>query len=310
MPQKEPASYLELVWDALHDATLILLIACAIISLILGFAFEEHPEEAWVDGVAILVAVAVVVNVTAGNDYVKARQFLKMNALSANAKVSVTRYAGGAREIKPILGSDLLVGDLVNLHQGDAVMADGYFLSGSGLRMDEVRPAFAVVVVVCVRRRPSSPRLPSLSHNNNRVPSPVSLVPSTRARLPPSLLAAPRLPRVRAPWWSLPRASTRCLARSTTWCCTPTSVAPPRRTLLLLLPPRALLLPLAQVQALAQVLVGWLLRMRRLPWQPRRPPRAPVTMYVPQRSARVCLFVALCVVLAFRFSHRLSCTGV
>jgi len=50
MPTKPPPTYLQLAWEALHDETLIMLIIAAIISLILGFAFEEDPSEAWYVG--------------------------------------------------------------------------------------------------------------------------------------------------------------------------------------------------------------------------------------------------------------------
>lgn len=47
MPTKPPPTYLELCWEALQDATLIMLIVAAIISLVLGMVFEEDKSTAW-----------------------------------------------------------------------------------------------------------------------------------------------------------------------------------------------------------------------------------------------------------------------
>ena len=47
MPTKPPPTYLELAWEALQDATLIMLIVAAIISLVLGMVFEEDKSTAW-----------------------------------------------------------------------------------------------------------------------------------------------------------------------------------------------------------------------------------------------------------------------
>ena len=43
IPPKPPKSFLQLVWEALHDITLIVLIIAAIISL--GLSFYRPPEE-------------------------------------------------------------------------------------------------------------------------------------------------------------------------------------------------------------------------------------------------------------------------
>lgn len=47
MPVKPPPTYLELCWEALQDATLVMLIIAAVVSLVLGFAFEEDKSTAW-----------------------------------------------------------------------------------------------------------------------------------------------------------------------------------------------------------------------------------------------------------------------
>ena len=68
------------------DKVLLLLSAAAVISLALGlyqtFGVKHEPGAAkvdWVEGVAIIVAIVIVVVVGAGNDYQKERQFIKLN---------------------------------------------------------------------------------------------------------------------------------------------------------------------------------------------------------------------------------------
>jgi|TARA_B110000285_G_C15132459_1_gene624589 Ca2+-transporting ATPase len=76
-PQRTP--FCDLLIGALDDFMLKILIACAIFSIVVdtSFASPEERGHAWVDGTAILFAVAVVSGVTAWSDYKKEGQFLK-----------------------------------------------------------------------------------------------------------------------------------------------------------------------------------------------------------------------------------------
>jgi Ca2+-transporting ATPase len=75
------------MWIALMDKVLLLLSAAAVISLALGLyqtlGVKHNPDEGasvdWVEGVAIIVAIVIVVIVGAGNDWQKERQFVKLN---------------------------------------------------------------------------------------------------------------------------------------------------------------------------------------------------------------------------------------
>lgn len=91
--QKKLAGYLSLVWDALHDKTMLLLIVMATVSLISEMAFGEHPDTGWIESVAIYVSVAIIVNVQAGTDYAKERMFHKLNQEldASNKKVHCQR---------------------------------------------------------------------------------------------------------------------------------------------------------------------------------------------------------------------------
>lgn len=86
LPVKKTKSLWKLMWIALLDKVLLLLSGAAAISLALGlyqtFGVSHkngEPKLDWVEGVAIIVAIAIVVIVGALNDYQKERQFVKLN---------------------------------------------------------------------------------------------------------------------------------------------------------------------------------------------------------------------------------------
>jgi Ca2+-transporting ATPase len=87
LPERKSKTLLQLMWIALMDKVLLLLSAAAVISLALGLyqtfgvkhTAAEGAQVEWVEGVAIVVAILIVVLVGAGNDYQKERQFVKLN---------------------------------------------------------------------------------------------------------------------------------------------------------------------------------------------------------------------------------------
>ena len=91
MPKpKERTTFCELVWEALQDFMIRLLIVCAIFALVTEMAFAKDAETrsyAWVEGAGILAAVAFVTLFTAASDYNKETQFLENQAKEYNAKV-------------------------------------------------------------------------------------------------------------------------------------------------------------------------------------------------------------------------------
>ena len=82
---------------------------------------------------AIVIAVFIVLGVTAGNDWSKERKFKKLMLLQSDKKVRVIR--GGIKN--EISSWDIVVGDLVELVTGDEVPADGIFVRGNRLIIDE-----------------------------------------------------------------------------------------------------------------------------------------------------------------------------
>eukprot|EP01087_Luapelamoeba_hula_P022590 TRINITY_DN813_c0_g1_i1.p2 TRINITY_DN813_c0_g1~~TRINITY_DN813_c0_g1_i1.p2 ORF type:complete len:988 (-),score=216.19 TRINITY_DN813_c0_g1_i1:69-3032(-) len=131
LPSPPETSLLELIWEGLQDSTLILLCVSAVISLILGIL--ENPSHGWIEGTAILVAVFLVVTVTAVNDYQKEKQFRKLNDRKNNKAVKVIR--GGEQCQVSIF--EINVGDIVIIETGDILCADGLFVDGHNMKCDE-----------------------------------------------------------------------------------------------------------------------------------------------------------------------------
>jgi len=76
---------------------------------------EQAEEHGWIDGVAILGAVAVVVMVSAVNDWKKERQFRSLqNKIDADHTFSVLRDG----ELVQLPVSELVVGDICLVKYG------------------------------------------------------------------------------------------------------------------------------------------------------------------------------------------------
>ncbi|KAM9785677.1 plasma membrane calcium-transporting ATPase 3b isoform 3-T3 [Neosynchiropus ocellatus] len=152
IPPKKPKTFLELVWEALQDVTLIILEIAAIISLALSFyqppgeesescgnvsagAEDEGEGEAnWIEGAAILLSVACVVLVTAFNDWSKEKQFRGLQSrIEQEQKFTVVRK-GNVIQI-PV--ADMVVGDMAQVKYGDLLPADGILVQGNDLKIDE-----------------------------------------------------------------------------------------------------------------------------------------------------------------------------
>ncbi|CAA7388467.1 unnamed protein product [Spirodela intermedia] len=118
--------------DALRDLTLIILIICAVVSITVGLATDGWPEGLY-DGLGIVLCILLVIIVTAVSDYKQSLQFRDLDNEKKKILVQVTR--DGYRQT--IFIHDLVVGDVVHLSIGDQVPADGLFISGYSLSVDE-----------------------------------------------------------------------------------------------------------------------------------------------------------------------------
>ncbi|XP_067360389.1 plasma membrane calcium-transporting ATPase 2 isoform X6 [Channa argus] len=153
IPPKKPKTFLQLVWEALQDVTLIILEIAALISL--GLSFYHPPGETggescgaaaggvedegeadagWIEGAAILLSVVCVVLVTAFNDWSKEKQFRGLQSrIEQEQKFQVVR---GSQVIQlPV--ADIVVGDIAQVKYGDLLPADGVLIQGNDVKIDE-----------------------------------------------------------------------------------------------------------------------------------------------------------------------------
>ncbi|XP_026125208.1 plasma membrane calcium-transporting ATPase 3-like isoform X5 [Carassius auratus] len=152
IPPKKPKTFLQLVWEALQDVTLIILEIAAIISLGLSFyqppggdteacgnvsagAEEEGEAEAgWIEGAAILLSVLCVVLVTAFNDWSKEKQFRGLQSrIEQEQRFAVVRNG----TVIQIPVAEMVVGDIAQIKYGDLLPADGVLIQGNDLKIDE-----------------------------------------------------------------------------------------------------------------------------------------------------------------------------
>lgn len=140
LPEKKSKTLLQLAWIALQDKVLILLSIAAVISLALGlyqtFGVKHKDGGAkveWVEGVAIMVAIFIVVAVGAVNDWQKERQFVKLNKKKEDRMVKVVR---SGKTMKASI-YDIFVGEVMILEQGDVLAVDGIYIDGHNVTCDE-----------------------------------------------------------------------------------------------------------------------------------------------------------------------------
>ncbi|VDN02735.1 unnamed protein product [Thelazia callipaeda] len=145
IPPVPSKSFLRLAWEALQDITLIILLVSALVSL--GLSFYKPPDDlekgghdagereaGWIEGAAILLAVIVVVLVTALNDWSKEKQFRGLQAkIETEHKFSVIRNG----EALDTVVTELVVGDIARIKYGDLLPADGFLIQSNDLKIDE-----------------------------------------------------------------------------------------------------------------------------------------------------------------------------
>ncbi|UNI18247.1 plasma membrane calcium [Purpureocillium takamizusanense] len=167
LPVKKGKSLLQLMWITYNDKVLILLSIAAVISLGVGlyqtFGGEHKPGEPkveWVEGVAIIAAIAIVVIVGSLNDYSKERQFARLNKKKQDRNVKVVR-SGRTVEVSVF---DLMVGDVIHLEPGDLVPADGVLIEGFNVKCDESQTTGESDII---RKRPADEVFDAIANHEN-----------------------------------------------------------------------------------------------------------------------------------------------
>ncbi|KAI4311296.1 hypothetical protein MLD38_036201 [Melastoma candidum] len=124
--------FFSFIVDGFKDLTIVILLFCAALSL--GFGIKQNGiKDGWYDGGSIFVAVFLVIAVSAVSNFRQSRQFEKLSEVSGNIPVDVVRE--GRRQKVSIF--EIVVGDVVFLKIGDQIPADGLFIDGHSLQIDE-----------------------------------------------------------------------------------------------------------------------------------------------------------------------------
>ena len=124
----------ELIVENFEDYILRILLLAATCSLIVG-VIQHGWKAGWVEGVAIFAAVGVIVSVTAGNNYIKEKQFQKLFQKANEDFVAVFRGNEGITQTIPF--TELIVGDVIQIEQGMKVPGDCLLLTATDVSADE-----------------------------------------------------------------------------------------------------------------------------------------------------------------------------
>ena len=134
-PAKEKSkSYFEICKEVLTDPILRILLFSGILSLVIGATLDDHPAYGWIEGFAIIVAVSVVVNVTAINDLQKEKKFKELKKRNRTGRLVTILRDGVWTSMHPKV---LLVGDIMKLENGITIPADGILIEASQIEVVE-----------------------------------------------------------------------------------------------------------------------------------------------------------------------------
>ena len=95
---------------------------------------SEEANVEWIEGAAIILAVIVVIFVTAFNDWTKEKQFRGLqNKIEHEQKFNLIRN----NQLEQIQLKDIVVGDICQIKYGDLLPADGLVIQSNDLKIDE-----------------------------------------------------------------------------------------------------------------------------------------------------------------------------
>ena len=132
-PRPKLPSFSESLIDALNDRILLAVGIFAILSMITGTIYNY--KTGWFEGLCIIFALLIQIVIISVNDFVKDRQFLRLNNTTRDENLPVLRGKAGSMQTVNIW--DLVVGDIVQLKAGDRVPADCIIIESVNVLTDE-----------------------------------------------------------------------------------------------------------------------------------------------------------------------------
>ncbi|WOH08502.1 hypothetical protein DCAR_0727943 [Daucus carota subsp. sativus] len=120
----------------LRKALIHSIVFADIVAIVLSLVFDMKKygaKQGWYEGGSIIGAMFLVIIVSTISNYRQSRQLDQLSQISNNIQVKVVRK----RKHQQISIFDVVVGDIIFLNTGDQVPADGLFVSGHSLQIDE-----------------------------------------------------------------------------------------------------------------------------------------------------------------------------
>lgn len=124
----------ELILENFEDRILQILLLAATVALVIGIV-QHGWKHGWVEGLSIFIAVSIIVAVTAGNNYVKEKQFQKLVSKAQEDFIATFRGNEGLTKTLPV--QELVVGDIIKIEAGMRIPSDCILIEGTDIATDE-----------------------------------------------------------------------------------------------------------------------------------------------------------------------------
>jgi len=128
----KPKRYLSHVLTTLRDDVMIALMICALINLFFSVIIIDDDAH-WYEPIGIYIAIFCVTVIVSAANWRKEKQFFYLNQVKEDGTSKVIRNG----DTEQISSSQVQVGDVVRLDQGDVIPADCIFIEGFHLTIDE-----------------------------------------------------------------------------------------------------------------------------------------------------------------------------
>ncbi|PWA88332.1 Calcium-transporting P-type ATPase, subfamily IIB [Artemisia annua] len=131
---EQPAQrgFFPFMMEAFRDTTILILLVCAILSLVFGFK-DNGAKDGWYEAAGIFVMASLIITVSAVTNFKQEKQFDCFFKISNTIQIDAIRE--GRRQKISLF--DVVVGDVIPLNIGDQVPADGVIINEHSLLIDE-----------------------------------------------------------------------------------------------------------------------------------------------------------------------------
>lgn len=119
IPPKIKTLY-ELVMENFEDFINIVLLAASVVSLAIGILKEGFPE-GMIEGTSIIIALIIIIVVNSGNNWISEQKLAELVKTNAKQTIGVFR---GDKEAITLDVQELVVGDIIEIREGDKIPAD------------------------------------------------------------------------------------------------------------------------------------------------------------------------------------------